>query len=350
MVACEKSPICPFERTPCGFAENQRRCPEYVFSNCDFVVLTGSTNVSLAREVSNLLRREVSDPVDYFSDGEIDINRRGNIPSLRGRKVYVLQTGFPNPNDRVVETLLLIDAAKRASAEKVIPVLTHLPYTRGDRKDKRRTAVAAKAVLKAFEKAGASEFVIFDPHVDQEQGFVDCSFSSVYGSQALLPEIRKLGLQNLSIVTPDAGGLKRARFYARELGADVAIIVKQRNPQNDNLPETVGIIGNVKGKNTLIVDDEIQSASTLAAGARLLMESGASQVLAAAVHGKFTGNALRNIDDSPIEKVFVTNTIEQRSETLAHPKIVQASIAPLVAEAILTLQTNGSLSGAGLIL
>lgn len=343
--------ICPYSRESCGINESRKKCPEYVFQNCEFVLMSGSTNPELANEIEEIIQRKIYSPTSRFTDDEIDINKDQTLPGLGGKNVYILQSGYPDPNGSVMETLFMIDAAKRAGAEKIIPFLFYAPYTRGDRKDKPRTAIPSATVFRAWQERGATGFIAFDLHVDQEQGFVDVPLKIVWGSEAQIPIIKKNeDLSNLKAVAPDAGSVKRVNKIARKLGVDMAIIIKKRNPSMENEPETVGIIGDVEGGTAMLWDDEVQSAKTLRNAAILLKDSGAEHVIAAAIHGKFTGNALEIIEDSPIERIYITDTIAQRPEVLAHPKIRKVSVAEISADAILTTQAHGSLSERGLIL
>ena len=241
--------------------------------------------------------------VTLFSDGEF---QPAFTESVRGATVFILQSTFP-PTENLMELLLTIDAAKRASADKVIAVMPYFGWARQDRKDKPRVSIGAKLVANLLRAAGADRVMTCDPHADQIQGFFDFPVDHVYASKVFIPYIKSLGLENLSIAAPDMGGAKRANAYAKELACPVIICHKSR--ERANVVANITAIGEVEGRNIIIVDDMIDTAGTLTKAADVLMEKVAASVRACATHGVLSGKAYENIAASAIKEVIVTDTI-----------------------------------------
>ena len=241
--------------------------------------------------------------VTQFSDGEFQPSFN---ESVRGAVVFVIQS-TPPPTDNLMELLLTIDAAKRASADKVIAVMPYFGWARQDRKDKPRVSIGAKVVANMMKAAGADRVMTCDLHADQIQGFFDFPVDHIYASKVFIPFLRDLNIQNLAIAAPDMGGAKRANAYAKELACPVIICHKSR--ERANVVASITAIGEVKGKNIVIVDDMIDTAGTLCKAADVLMEKGALSVTACATHGVLSGKAYENIANSALSKVYVTDTI-----------------------------------------
>ena len=243
-----------------------------------------------------------------FSDGEF---QPAFTESVRGATVFILQSTFP-PSDNLMELLLTIDAAKRASADKVIAVMPYFGWARQDRKDKPRVSIGAKLVANLLRAAGADRVMTCDLHADQIQGFFDFPVDHIYASKVFIPYIKSLGLENLSIAAPDMGGAKRANAYAKELACPVIICHKSR--ERANVVANITAIGEVEGRNIVIVDDMIDTAGTLTKAADVLMEKGAASVRACATHAVLSGKAYENIAKSAIKEVIVTDTIPLSSD------------------------------------
>ena len=241
--------------------------------------------------------------ISSFSDGEFQPQY---AESVRGATVYLLQSTIP-PADNLMELLLAIDAAKRASADKVIAVIPYFGWARQDRKDRPRVAIGAKLVANLLHAAGADRVMTCDLHADQIQGFFDIPVDHVYASKVFLPYIKARKFENLAIAAPDMGGAKRANSYAKELDASVIICHKTR--ERANVVGSITAIGDVEGKNIVIVDDMIDTAGTLCKAADVLIEKGAASVSACATHGILSGDALKKIHASRLREVFITDTI-----------------------------------------
>ena len=246
--------------------------------------------------------------VTKFSDGEF---QPAFTESVRGATVFILQSTFP-PTENLMELLLTIDAAKRASADKVIAVMPYFGWARQDRKDKPRVSIGAKLVANLLKAAGADRVMTCDLHAEQIQGFFDFPVDHLYGSKVFLPYIKSLNLENLAIAAPDMGGAKRANVYAKELACPVIICHKSREKANE--VASITAIGEVEGKNIVIVDDMIDTAGTLKKAADVLMEKGAASVRACATHAVLSGHAYENIAASALKEVVVTDTIPLSSD------------------------------------
>ncbi len=310
-------------------------------------LLTGSSNPKLAISVAKILKKEVLSPIDKFADGEI----RVAIPkNLRRNDVFIIQPTSPNVNDSIMELLLMIDASRRASANEITAVIPYFSYSRQDRKDRPRVPVSSSMLVNIIRAAGANRIVTIDIHSEQQQGFFLGPWDNLYASYVLVPALRTRKLKNLVIASPDKGGMTKATAYARFLKAEsIAIVYKERDLSLANKSEALTMIGYVKGKNVLIVDDMIDTAGTLVNAAKLLFERGAKSVRAVATHGIFSEPALERIKDSGIEEIIVTDTILEKEEAIKNPRIKIVSVAPLLAEAIRRIQSGESINE-GLIL
>ena len=275
--------------------------------------------------------------VTAFSDGEF---QPSFSESVRGATVFILQSTFP-PAENLMELLLTIDAAKRASAYKVIAVMPYFGWARQDRKDKPRVSIGAKLVANLLCAAGVDRIMTCDLHADQIQGFFDIPVDHIYASKVFIPYLKSLDLDNLAIAAPDMGGAKRANAYAKELEASVIICHKTR--ERANVVGSITAIGDVQGKNIIIVDDMIDTAGTLCKAAEILMNKGALSVRACATHGILSGDALSRIHDSVLQEVFITDTIPH-PELENDPKIRIVSMTEVFAHIIHKVYNYESIS------
>lgn len=308
-----------------------------------FVLLTGTANLPLAKNIAEILGKDVDETVTVFSDGE----RRIIIPeNLRKRDVFIIQPTCPPVDANIMELLLIIDAAKRSSANEVSAVIPYFGYSRQDRKDRPRVPISASLVARLIEFAGADRIVTVDIHSEQEPGFVEIPWDVLYGSYTFLPELKKnFPDGNLVIASPDKGGVPKAAFYADLLNASgVAIVYKERDVMKRNESKVLDMIGDVEGKDVLIVDDMIDTAGTICDAAKLFKEKGAKSVSAAATHGIFSGAAPERIKEADLDKIFITDTVPIRKEMLENPKLTVVSVAKLLAEAIKRIYSGDSLS------
>lgn len=270
-----------------------------------------------------------------FSDGEFRVSFE---ESIRGRRIFLI--GSTNsPSDNLMEMLLMIDAAKRASARHITAVMPYYGWARQDRKDKPRVPIAAKMVAKLLQTAGATRAITMDLHADQIQGFFEIPVDHLYASTILLPHIENLNLDNITIASPDLGGSKRAYAYSKYLNSEVVICYKQR--EKANVISLMELIGDVKGRNVIIVDDMVDTAGTLAKAADLMIEKGAISVRAVATHAILSGDAHNRIQKSSLEELIITDTIPLK-QTCSKIKIV--SCAPLFADVMHKVQNNTSIS------
>ncbi len=274
--------------------------------------------------------------ISSFSDGEF---QPALVESVRGRRVFIIGSTFPN-SDNLMELLLMLDAAKRASARHITAVIPYFGYARQDRKDRPRVAIGAKLVANLIQAAGATRIMTMDLHADQIQGFFEKPVDHLYASTVFLPYINKLGLDNITVASPDMGGSKRAYAYSRYLESDVVICYKERIKANEI--DSMELIGNVKGRNVILVDDMIDTGGTLAKAADVMMEKGAISVRAICTHPILSGNAYDKIENSQLTELIVTDTIPLKRES---SKIKVVSCAPLFADVMHKVQDNRSISG-----
>lgn len=308
----------------------------------DMVLLTGNGNPKLAEAIGKILGKPVTNPITYFSDGEIRV--RG-IPNLRRRSVFIIQPTPPPVNDHIMELVLMIDASRRASAKEITAVVPYFGYSRQDRKEQPRVPISAAVVANMIRAVGIDRIMTVDIHAEQLQGFVQYPWDNTYASYALIPEFKKKNLKDLVVASPDKGGVPRATGYAALLSVqDLAIVYKQRDVKAENKSEAYAMIGDVKGKNILLVDDMLDSGGTIFNAADHLAKHGAKDIYVVVSHGLFTGSALEKLSKSPVKEVITTDSIAHRKEVLKHPKISIVSVAPMIAEAILREQTGESIS------
>jgi len=286
----------------------------------------GRASTNLADKIAKSYGSEIGKTsVLEFSDGEIQPFFE---ESVRGCIVFIIQSTYP-PAENLMELLLMIDAAKRASAIQVVAVIPYLGYARQDRKDKPRCSIGAKLVADLLSTAGIDRIMTMDLHADQIQGFFNVPVDHLYGSALFVPYIKSLNLENLAIAAPDMGGTKRANAYARFLNCEMVICYKLR--KKANVVEEIRVIGDVKGKNIVIVDDMIDTAGTICLAAKLMKDEGAQSIRVVGTHAIFSGPAYERIDKSPITEICVTDTIPLKDQS---DKINVLSIADLFADVI----------------
>lgn len=307
----------------------------------EWVILSGNSNRPLAQKICEKLGKTLGEAdVRRFSDGEIFVEIRENV---RGRDCYVIQSTCRPANDTLMELLIMLDALKRASAKEITAVVPYYGYARQDRKVAPRTPISAKLVADLLARAGATRVVAMDLHAGQIQGFFDIPFDNLFASPVILDYIRReISDGEMVMVSPDAGGVERARAYAKRLDAGVAMIDKRR--VGPNVAKAMNIIGDVKGKTAVILDDMIDTAGTLTEAANAVLENGALKVFAAATHGVLSGPAIERIEKSKITQVIVTDTIPLSAEALACKKVKQLSVAELLAEAMHRIHNYDSVS------
>ena len=302
----------------------------------------GTSNRVLAEEIGAALGVPLGDlRVNKFSDGELNVEIG---ESVRGADTFVVQSTSTPANDHIMELLIVIDALKRASAGSITAVIPYYGYARQDRKVAPRAPITAKLVADLIETAGAQRVVSMELHAGQIQGFFNVPTDHLYSAPVFLGYLQEHYAKhgNLVIVSPDAGGVERARAYCKRLDAPLAIVDKRRT--SPNVAEVMNVIGDVKGKDAVILDDMIDTAGTLTQAASALMERGARRVSAASTHAVLSGPAIRRIVESPIDEVVVTNTIATRADTRACSKIRVLSVASLFAEAIRRIHEGDSVS------
>jgi ribose-phosphate pyrophosphokinase len=316
------------------------RKPQRVRRDDKFKIFSGTANEPLADEVCNFLEiPRGQSHLTRFSDGEVYVQIMENV---RGADVFVVQpTCFP-VDQHLMELLLMIDALKRASARRITPVIPYYGYARQDRKDKPRVPVSAKLVADLLTTAGANRALVVDLHAPQIQGFFNIPVDHLFASPVLVGYVRDLRLPDLTVISPDAGGVERARFFAKKVEAPMAIMDKRRTDMN--VAEVLNVIGDVKGRTCLILDDIIDTAGTLVKTADALLEKGARKVYACASHPVLSGDALTRISKSKIEQVIVTNTVPLTEAGKNEPKIKVLSIAGLIARAIQSIHEETSVS------
>lgn len=309
-------------------------------------IFAGNSNPTLAREVADYVGVPLGKmSVGRFSDGEITLCID---ESVRGQHAYVLQSTCTPANEHIMELLVIIDALKRASASDVTVLLPYYGYARQDRKTAPREPITAKLIADLLEKAGATRIISLELHAAQIQGFFNVPYDHLYASPIFIGDIRKQfastndTLKDVVVVSPDAGGVERARAFAKKLHTSLAIIDKRR--PKPGIAEIMNIIGDVQGKKALIIDDMVDTAGTLTKAAEALLKRGASGVWAYASHAVFSGPAIDRINASVIEEVVVTNTIPLTEQASNSPKIRQLSCAPLVGEAIKRVHSSDSIS------
>jgi ribose-phosphate pyrophosphokinase len=303
-------------------------------------VFTGSSNPALAGEVARYLGIDLGKCVlERFSDGEIHFYIDENV---RGEDIFIVQTGSEEANFHLMELFLMIDAFKRASAERITAVIPYYSYARQDWKDRPRVPISARLIADLLEAAGANRVLAMDLHSPQIQGFFSVPMDNLIAAPVLVKYIHSLELKDLVIVSPDAGGVGRARWFAKRLDADLAIIDKRRPAPN--VAKVFNVIGEVKGRDVVIVDDMVDTAGTLVQSAEALSENGARRVFASCTHPILSGKAVERIKNSKLEEIIVTNTIPLRNRTDSMDKFVILSVAELFGEAIRRINRGLSVS------
>ena len=306
----------------------------------DFLVFTGNANPDLAAEVARHLGIGVGlASVGRFSDGEVNVEIKQNV---RARDVFVVQSTCAPTNDNLMELLIMVDALKRASAERISAVIPYFGYARQDRRPRSaRVPISAKVVANMLQAVGVARVLTMDLHADQIQGFFDIPVDNIYASPVLLGDLRQKNYDDLIVVSPDVGGVVRARALAKQLGCDMAIIDKRRPKPNES--EVMHVIGEIDGRNCVVMDDMIDTAGTLVKAAEVLKARGANRVYAYCTHPIFSGPALARITDgSTLDEVVVTDTIPLSGAARGCAKIRQLSVAPLFAETIQRIATGDS--------
>lgn len=301
-------------------------------------VFSGNANTELAEEICAFLHVPLGDvTIGRFSDGEIRLQIMQNV---RGDDVFLVQPTCPPVNDHLMELLIMVDALSRASARRITVVLPYYGYGRQDRKSEPRVPISAKLVANLITAAGADRVLAMDLHVGQIQGFFDIPVDHLYAMPVFLDYIREKNLKDVVVVSPDAGGVERARAFAKRLDADLAIIDKRR--PRANVADVMNVIGDVKGRTAILLDDMVDTAGTLCKDAEALKSFGAIRILAATSHGVLSGPAIDRINKSPIEELMISNSIPLHAKS--SPKITVLSVAPLLAEAIKRIHEDQSVS------
>jgi ribose-phosphate pyrophosphokinase len=320
--------------------EKSERKPQRGRVEDKFKIFSGTANPKLADDVCEflgLVRNQAL--LSRFKDGEAYVQIQENV---RGADAFVIQPTSRPVDEHLVELLLMIDALKRASARRITAVIPYYGYGRQDRKDKPRAPISAKLVADLLTTAGADRALLIDPHAPQIQGFFNIPVDPLFASPVLVDYFRKLNLPNLTVVSPDAGGVERARFFAKKMDSALAIVDKRR--VEANVAEVMHVIGDVQGRTCLVIDDLIDTAGTLVKTAAALMESGASAVYACCSHPVLSGPAVENISQSCIKEVVVTDTIPLMEEARNEPKIIVRSVAGLIGRAIQAIHEEASVS------
>jgi len=312
-------------------------------SSNPFLVFCGTNTMYLAKEICDYLNCPLGNMnVAHFADGEFAVSYE---ESVRGADVFLVQSTFPS-SDNLMELLLMIDAAKRASAKSVNAVMPYFGWARQDRKDKPRVSIGAKLVADLLSVAGVDRVITMDLHADQIQGFFDVPVDHLYASMVFLPYIQSLKLDELVMAAPDVGGSKRASAYAKFL--DVPLVLCQKTRTRANVVDDIRIIGDVQGKNVVIVDDIVDTAGTICKAGDVMMEAGAKSVRALASHCVMSGDAPVRVDNSCLEEMVFTNSIPYRN-SIPCKKLKQLSVAQMFAETIRRVISNESISSQYLI-
>lgn len=306
----------------------------------DIIIFSGSSNPALAKEICEYLGISPGlIQVRRFSDGEIQVEVGENV---RGRDIFVIQSTCRPVNDNMMELLIMMDALKRASARRITAVIPYYGYARQDRKSAPRVPISAKLVADLITVAGAKRVLSIDLHAGQIQGFFDIPVDHLFAAPVFMKYFRDKQHEDMVVVSPDAGGVERARAYAKRLNASIAIVDKRREAAN--VAKAMNLIGEVAGKTAIIVDDMIDTAGSLTQAAELLLEKGAREVMAYATHPVFSGPALDRIESSVLGSVLVTNSVPLSEKGKASPRIHVLSVASLLGEAIRRINQEDSVS------
>jgi len=307
--------------------------------NEELKVFTGRANPQLAQRITEYLGIKLGDmEISSFSDGETYVKINENI---RGRDVFLIQPTHPPVNENLMELLIMIDACLRASAKRITAVVPYYGYARQDRKDRPRVPITAKLVANLITTAGADRILTLDLHVDQIQGFFDIKVDHLFAAPVIVDYFRKKELDNLVVLSPDVGGLRRARTYAKVLRVPLAIVDKRRPIANE--AEVIHIVGEVRGRQVLIIDDIVDTGGTLLAAVDILLKNGADTIYAACTHPVLSGDAFGKLKASPLKEIVVTDTIPLNLKG-DEDKVKVLSVAPLLGEAIKRIHQNRSVS------
>ena len=304
-------------------------------------VFSGTANLPLAEEICRHLGIPIGRAnTSRFSDGEYNFQILENV---RGQDCFLVQPTCPPVDQNIMELLIMLDAFRRSSAKRITAVIPYYGYARKDRKDRPRVPISSKLVANLITGAGADRVLLFDLHAGQIQGFFDIPADHLYAAPVLVKYFQDLALPNLTVVAPDAGGVERARAYAKRLGAELAIIDKRRDYDRLGEVEVLHVVGEVEGRTALIVDDMIDTAGTLVKAGEALKRNGAETVYATATHAVFSGPAIQRIEASPIKEVVVTDTIPV-DRACQSSKVKYMSVAALLAQAIISIHDETSVS------
>ncbi|CAA3707438.1 Ribose-phosphate pyrophosphokinase [Candidatus Portiera aleyrodidarum] len=305
------------------------------------MLFTGNSNIELAKKVASCLKTKLGNSiVNKFSDGEISVEIKENV---RGKDIFILQSTCVPTNNNLIELILIIDALRRASATRITAVIPYLGYSRQDRRIRsNRVPISAKVIADMIVKAGVNRVMTMDLHSDQIQGFFDVPVDNIYGSPIFIKDIEIQKYKNMVIVSPDIGGVVRARSIAKELNVDLSIIDKRRHKKNQT--KVMHIIGDIKERTCILIDDITDTASTLCQAAESLKKKGAKYVFAYNTHAILSGNAIENINKSFIDKLIITDTIPLSKKAIASKKIRQLSVSSIIAEAIRRVNNEESIS------
>jgi len=303
-------------------------------------IFSGTANRCLAEEICASLGLKLGNlMLETFSDGEVYLQFQENV---RGADLFLIQPTCRPVDHNLMELFLMIDAAKRASADRITAVLPYYGYGRQDRKDKPRVAISAKLVASLLERAGANRIMALDLHAAQIQGFFDVPVDHLFSAPVMIEYFKPMEIPDLTVVSPDPGGVERARAFGKRMNAPLAIIDKRR--EKPNVAEVMNVVGEVEGRNCLMVDDLIDTAGTLVKGAEALLRQGARSVSACATHAVLSGPAVERIEASPLQEVVFTNSIPLLDDARRSSKIKSLSVAPLLARAIQSIHEETSVS------
>ena len=304
-------------------------------------IIACNSNKVLAEAITSYIGVKLADAViRKFADGEIFVKINENI---RGEDIFIIQSTSPPVNDNLMELLITIDAAKRASAKRITAVIPYFGYARQDRKDEGRTAISAKLIANLITSAGVNRVVTIDLHAGQIQGFFDIPLDNLFSVNELIKDMKEKTIgKNLAIVSPDVGGVVRARAFAKRIDASLVIIDKRRERAGES--EVMNIIGKVENKTCILLDDIVDSGGTLCSAAKALKDNGAKEIYSYIVHGVLSGDALKKIEKSEIKELVLTDSIEASEEIKNIKNIRHISIAPLMGEAIKRINSDSSVS------
>ncbi len=302
-------------------------------------IFSGTANPDLAKKICEFLKVPLGDlMVSRFSEGEIRIKINEDV---RGRDIFIVQPTCPPVNDNVIELLIMIDAFRRASARRITAVLPYYGYARQDRKDQPRVPITAKLMANIITTAGADRVLSMDLHAQQIQGFFDIPVDHLYALPVIVNYVRQKNLKDLMVVSPDVGGIKMARAFAKALGTDLAVVDKRRWGPNE--VEVMNLIGEVKGRSVLIPDDMISTGGSMVQAVGAILKAGATEVYACCSHGILSGNAVQNLQNSPLKEVIITDSIPLPPEKRV-PKITVLPVGPLLGDAIMRIHNEQSIS------